>query len=108
EHDRVAAGGNADAERIGADAWLLAAWRGDAAAEAVVVDRREKRHLARGGRFRVFAEPADVSAIAQGPRGEPERLRPGDEPIEQPMRLHLPQAPAAVHDEDRRGLLDDV
>ena len=62
----------------------------------------------RGGRLGVFTEPADVPAVIQRPRGESQRLGPRNEPIEQPMGLHLPQAEAAVHDQHRRRLFDDI
>jgi hypothetical protein len=108
EHDRVAVGRSAEAKRVGADARLRAARRRDAAAEAVIVDGGNECHVATRRCFRIFAEPADVAALPERAGGEAERLGTRDQAIEQAMRLHLAETPAAIDDEDCRRLFDDV
>jgi hypothetical protein len=91
---------------IGADASLDAAGGSDATAETVTVDRADEGHALSGGGFSEFAEPADVSAMLQRPRRQTQGLSARYQPIQEAMGLHLAKPAAAVHDQDRRRLLD--
>jgi hypothetical protein len=73
----------------------------------VAVDRGDQGQPLGGGRLGVLAQPADVAAPPQCAGGQAALPGLRDEPLQQAVRLDLPQPPAAVGDEHRGRLLLD-
>ena len=96
EDDRVAGGRHRRAERVGAEPGLDPAGGRHPLAGAVVVDRGDQDQARLGRPLGILAEPADVPAVARRARRQPERLRLGEDQVEQPVRLDLAEAPLAV------------